>query len=85
MSCYISESVNGFWLTDVCKIIVLDCLKNLMFLINIKPLSQIRAELVDMVWARLLRYNIKNAFLNLLPIYGAIRQIYIAKQIKKNV
>ena len=47
------------------------------------PLSQIRAELVDMVWARLLRYNIKNAFLNLLPIYGAIRQIYIAKQIKK--
>ena len=48
-----------------------------------KPLSQIRAELVDMVWPRLLRHNIKNTVLNLLPIYGDIRQIYINKQIQK--
>ena len=49
-----------------------------------KPLSQIRAELVDMVWPRLLRHNIKNTVLNLLPIYGNIRQIYINKQIQKS-
>ena len=48
-----------------------------------KPLSQIRAELVDMVWPRLLRHNIKNTVLNLLPIYGGIRQIYIHKQMQK--
>ena len=48
-----------------------------------KPLSQIRAELVDMVWPRLLRHNIKNTVLNLLPIYGGIRQIYINKQMQK--
>lgn len=49
-----------------------------------KPLAQIRAELVDMAWPRLLRHNIKNTVLNLLPIYGDIRQIYINKQIKKS-
>ena len=48
-----------------------------------KSLPQIRAELVDMVWPRLLRHNIKNTVLNLLPIYGDIRQIYINKQIQK--
>ncbi len=48
-----------------------------------KSLPQIRAELVDMVWPRLLRHNIKNTVLNLLPIYGGIRQIYINKQIQK--
>ena len=44
-----------------------------------KSLPQIRAELVDMAWPRLLRHNIKNTVLNLLPI----RQIYINKQIQK--
>lgn len=48
-----------------------------------KSMGQIRAELVDMVWPRLLRHNIKNTVLNLLPIYGDIRQIYINNQIKK--
>ena len=48
-----------------------------------KSLPQIRAELVDMVWPRLLRHNIKNTVLNLLPIYGDIRQIYINKQMQK--
>ena len=48
-----------------------------------KSLPQIRAELVDMVWPRLLRHNIKNTVLNLLPVYGVIRQIYINKQIQK--
>lgn len=48
-----------------------------------KSLPQIRAELVDMAWPRLLRHNIKNTVLNLLPIYGDIRQIYINKQIQK--
>ncbi|MFQ6744408.1 MAG: hypothetical protein ACLRFN_00300 [Alphaproteobacteria bacterium] len=48
-----------------------------------KPLAQIRSELVDMAWPRLLRHNIKNTVLNLLPIYGGIRQIYINKQIQK--
>jgi len=46
-------------------------------------MGQIRAELVDMVWPRLLRHNIKNTVLNLLPIYGDIRQIYINNQIQK--
>lgn len=49
-----------------------------------KSLSQIRAELVDMVWPRLLRHHIKNTVLNLLPIYGPVRQIYINKQIQKS-
>lgn len=49
-----------------------------------KPLSQIRAELVDMVWPRLLRHHIKNTVLNLLPIYGDIRRIYINSQIQKS-
>lgn len=48
-----------------------------------KPLSQIRSELVDMVWPRLLRHHIKNTALNLLPIIGGIRQIYINHQINK--
>ena len=48
-----------------------------------KSLPQIRAELVNMVWPRLLRHNIKNTVLSLLPIYGDIRQIYINKQIQK--
>ena len=48
-----------------------------------KPLPQIRSELVDMVWPRLLRHHIKNTVLNLLPIYGDIRQIHINKQIQK--
>lgn len=49
-----------------------------------KPLKQICSELVDMAWSRLLRHNIKNTALNLLPIYGQARQIYIEKQIKKS-
>lgn len=49
-----------------------------------KPLPQIRSELVDMVWPRLLRHNIKNTVLNLLPIYGDIRRIYINSQIQKS-
>ncbi|MBR6685713.1 MAG: hypothetical protein IKL37_05655 [Alphaproteobacteria bacterium] len=48
-----------------------------------KSLPQIRAELVDMVWPRLLRHNIKNTILNLLPVYGLFRQIYINKQMQK--
>ena len=49
-----------------------------------KPLAQIRAELVDMVWPRLLRHHIKNTVLNCLPIYGDIRRIYINSQIQKS-
>ncbi len=49
-----------------------------------KPLSQIRTELVDMVWPRLLRHNIKNTVLNLLPVYGLVRQIHVNNQIKKS-
>ncbi|MBQ8294147.1 MAG: hypothetical protein IJX89_02055 [Alphaproteobacteria bacterium] len=49
-----------------------------------KPLEQIKAELVDMAWPRLLRHNIKNTVLNLLPIYGNLRQIYINRQIQKS-
>lgn len=49
-----------------------------------KPLAQIRSELVDMAWSRLLRHNMKNTVLNLLPVYGSIRQLYIHKQIQKS-
>jgi hypothetical protein len=48
-----------------------------------KPLPQIRTELVDMVWPRLLRHNIKDTVLNLLPVYGLFRQIHINKQMQK--
>ena len=48
-----------------------------------KPLEQIRNELVDMAWVRLLRHNIKNTALNMLPVFGAVRQIHINNQIKK--
>ena len=48
-----------------------------------KSLPQIRAELVDMVWPRLLRHNIKDTVLNLLPVYGLFRQIHINKQMQK--
>lgn len=48
-----------------------------------KPLGQIRTELVDMAWVRLLRHNIKNMALNMLPLFGAVRQIHINNQIKK--
>ena len=49
-----------------------------------KPLSQIRSELVDMVWPRLLRHNTKNTLLGALPLYGLIREIYINNQMKKS-
>ena len=49
-----------------------------------KPLEQIRAELVDMAWTRLLRHNIKNMALNLLPVFGTARQIHIYNQMRKS-
>lgn len=49
-----------------------------------KPIQQIHDELVQMAWHKLLRHNIKNTALNLIPIYGPIRKLYIYRQIKKS-
>ena len=49
-----------------------------------KPIQQIHDELVQMAWRKLLRHNIKNTALNLIPIYGPIRKLYIYRQIKKS-
>lgn len=48
-----------------------------------KPIEQIRDELVQMAWRKLLRHNIKNTALNLLPIFGPMRELYIYKQMNK--
>lgn len=49
-----------------------------------KPIQQIHDELVQMAWHKLLRHNIKNTALYLIPIYGPIRKLYIYRQIKKS-
>ncbi len=51
---------------------------------NNKPLSQISTELVDMAWSRLLRHNIKDIALGLIPGFGLARQVYINKQMQKS-
>ncbi len=48
-----------------------------------KPINQIHNELVQMAWRKLLRHNIKNTALDLIPIFGPIRKLYIYKLMNK--
>ena len=48
-----------------------------------KSIGQIHDELVAMAWRKLLRHNIKNTALDLIPIFGPIRKLYIYKQMNK--
>lgn len=49
-----------------------------------KPIEQIRQELIDMAWHRNLRYNIKNALLEAIPVFGLLRQLHINRQMKES-